>query len=768
MFRKVTEWTALGAVMHYCIWLFIRSSSFRFSFDDTYRTITFSLLAVVGFTRLLTGLWMDFRRAKERKASLAVLLKGLIALGSLVPCIVITQRFGYVFWVYLPLVAFCLYGIEAEKALRTFAVCIGMMLAATVLSALSGAIRNLIYLRMGTWGKLRSAYGICYPTDFSSYLVYLLLFAWCSSRKRGAGATALMIALALGAAWLIYTLCDGVTSTVCMLLMAVVMGYDLLQEKVLARHRGARWVQRIVDGGCVVAFPVLAAVIFTLVWLYGQGNAFAYKANGWLSDRLLYEWTAYQKYGIHGLGALTVQNGQGNSVIYNAAGYEYLDSTYVLLLIRYGWVLTLGMACMWVWMTWKAIRTGHRRLALAMTVIAFHSFAEHHFPEVNFNLMVAMPLCAFPLMRREDPAPGTLPAPDRRKSLAGWAALGVAGVTFALLLPGLLSWARTLFALEGWQDLAAWSDQGEKSLPALFFWLLCLGGAILLGVTLRRGTMEMLEKRRPSGGTLGMAAALICAVVAGCVWTTGQVRDARPVVDQQMAAEAEPVKTALATAEEPVYAGQWEWLYRERYPEIRGRVFSPGEIGRLARGSVLLERADDGYPLLNVGAVYTELSPDTNLFTFDQVLVAKLSEAGYTFSSVYLSEREVDLGAFVKINQLERMENGGLLLTKERPFNHGPYLEQRIGNYTVTFTLQLINADALPLEQEICSLRAATGFGKSLRAERLIQASEFDAEGRLTVSVTYDVPEDSRGVEYLIFPRENVEMAVERVAWKRN
>ena len=232
-----------------------------------------------------------------------------------------------------------------------------------------------------------------------------------------------------------------------------------------------------------------------------------------------------------------------------------------------------------------------------------------------------------------------------------------------------------------------------------------------------------------------------------------------------MEEEADQIGQVLAAAEEPVYAGQMEALYRERYPEIRGRVCTPGEVGRLARGSVLLEHDDEGYPLLNAWALYTELSPTTGLFTFDQALVAKLSEAGYTFSNVYTAEREVDLSSFVRINGLESAENGGLLLTKKHPFSHGPYLEQRTGNYTVTYTLHLTGADSFPAEQEVCLLRIAAMFGQNRRAERVIQASEFDQDGWLTVSMEYDV-EDTRGVEFLIFPREKVKMTVKRIAWK--
>lgn len=62
---------------------------------------------------------------------------------------------------------------------------------------------------------------------------------------------------------------------------------------------------------------------------------------------------------------------------------------------EYGGVYLLAMCVLWTWTTVKAIRGGNRKLALAMGVIAFHSVMEHHFTEVNYNILAVMPLAVY-------------------------------------------------------------------------------------------------------------------------------------------------------------------------------------------------------------------------------------------------------------------------------------------------------------------------------------------------------------------------------------
>ncbi len=764
---KVLEWAAIAAVMHYCICLFLtNSSTFRIPFVFLHRKIMFGSVVALGVLRFGWGSIRELVERKDRRDVPRVLLRGVLTGAAVVLCTLITKKFDYTFMVYLPFVAMCLYRIEAEKVLKVFTAVLGTMLAVTVLCALSGAIRNLLYLRGITWGQMRSSYGICYPTDLAAYLVYFLVLLFACMRKESRGQSVLLLLLVLGTVAVIAVYIDARNSLICAALIALVVLYDRLSEDVLSGRKGTKWIRKTVDGLTIASFPLLGAVMLGLSWLYGQGNGLAVKINGMLSDRLSLTWTSLNQYGIRLFGALTPQTGWGGRLV-NTEGYEFLDSTYALLLIRYGIFFTILVGCLWVWMTRKAIRTGHRRIALAMALIAFHSFMEHHFPELNYNILLVMPLCLFGKGSETAESPAAVKPPaDGRKAAAGWIAGAVVAAGFVLLLPKMLSLARCLFAMKGWQNILDWYWDGYETLGAMVCWLVCLAAWVGLWFALRRGIAELLAKKRLSWrAPAGLAAATV-VFVGGFLLVRGQIAAGQGPYAEQMEKEAAAVEQVLAAAEQPVYAGQMEELYKRRFNGISDRIFTPEELARSCKGSILLEHDNEAYQLLNTGAKYTELSPSMGLFTYDEAVIAKLSEAGYAFHDYYSAEREVKLSTY-RWNEPEPTEYDALNLPANwRLVLRGPFEEQYAGSYTVTYKLKLKDSDLIGQDQEVCVLRAVTQYGDVEMTSRIVKANEFDQKGNLTVEMNYRTG-TTRGVEYRVYVIDGAQVGVRKVSWKQ-
>ena len=723
---KVTEWIALAVVMHYCLFLFVtKSSTFYYPFTDLYRQITWISLVCTGSFRLLTGLYGELRESGGREKRHRIIIKGVLALASLVPCSIIAARFGYEFLPYIPFAAFCLYGTKPEKVLKVFAICMGTMLAVTMLCALSGAIRNYLYPGYGRKGRIRAAYGTNYPTDFASYIVFILLFFWCAQKGRGKVYIFLNCCLALGAAYLLFTYPHSETSTICSLATAAVMLYTGITER--RRKKTGGKLLKITDGIAIWAFPILMLVVWGLVILYGYGIGPAEQINGLLSDRLNLVWAAFQKYGIQAFGAWTPQSGWGGGLIKTQA-YEFLDSTYALLPIRYGWVITLAAGTLWVWMTRRAIRTGHRRIGYAMAVIALHSFSEHHFPEMNYNLLLAMPLCTFGMRSEATREP-------ERIRVRSWIA-GAAGVaTVLLLLPRALSWARCLFAAEGW------TGGGDRSVKAALFWLACIGLVVLFRLLLKRLPGEIRRHEKPIRSILAGLVIVCCVFAAIWLGTNERITAEAAAYDARMEEERPAIEAVLEAATEPVYAGeQTEELYKRKYGGISDRIFSAEEIARSGKGSVLLEHDNEGYPLMFNGAQYSELSPYTGLFTYDRALVEKMSGEGYAFHGYYSAEREAG----------------------EEP------IDQYGGDYLVTFELELTGIDAEDdANHEICDIKAFAMQGEELLAEKTLYEEDFGGDGLLNAELEYSTG-NTRGVEYRVEIRDGVEIEAGPIRWRRN
>ncbi len=769
------EWTALLLVIHYCFFRFFESSTFYFDFSLRYRQITFGALVIVGILRMLTGLWRDLRTAESSSQKRNIILRGVLALFFSVPCILVADRFGYAFLAYLPFAAFCLYGIDAQKVLKVFAAATAVLFLCTMWCADTGAIENYLYLAPDK-GKMRGSYGIAYPTDFASYFIYLYLFFW-GSRKRDAWwSTALFAALAGMMCWFVYTYPHSDTSTICSLVCLFVVLYEALDRCILKKHRGTRWLSRLGEGATVFAFPILGAAALGMAWLYGHGNGFAFRLDEWMSTHISVIWNHYVKYGIHALGALTPQNGAGHGLIHTET-YEFLDSTYGMLLIRYGWILTLIVTFLWVWMSWRALKTGHRKIALAMAVIAVHSVMEHHFTELNFNILLAMPLCAFGftggLQGREEKqkqdaaAAASSGGSVRPPAFSGWGPWAAGAVTVgcaALILPRLLSWQRTLFFLRGW------TGGGTKSLAALLICLVCLAAiaAVWLSLTFLIADWKK-EKAVPVLTTLGLLTVLV-GVGTVMAFMDETLREGIGAAEARISADERAVRLILDSAEEPVYGGPMEEAYKRRYGGFADHYFSDQELGRGARGTMLLDHGNEGYQLMGTGARYTEISPYTGLFTYDESVVKALQDEGYRFHGYFSAEQEVNLASLGPLNQLGLSESGDLMLSgAEHSLIYGPYLDQFAGTYQTAFTIQLRDIDPSreDPEQEVCVLRVSALWGQNIRMEKVLRMKDFLDNDVCTAELNYSIG-NTKGIEYLVFCREDIPVWVKKIAWKKN
>ena len=761
----ILEWVAIFVVIHYCFFRFFEATTFYFDFTDIYRKITFAAIFFIGLLRLVSGLWMDFRIAEKKEGKRKIVLKGFLALLGAVPCILVANRFEYAFFAYLPFVAYCLYGIDTEKVLKVFTLSIGTILLCTIACSLTGVIQN--YLYHSTKAKLRSSYGVAYPTDFASYLIFLFVFFWALQKKHAWWHTILFAGIALAMGLMIWIYPHSDTSTILSLVCVFVVLYDALDHAFLSRHKGTHWLSKLGEGAVIWAFPILGIAFFGLVWLYSQGNDMVVQLDKWMSGRLSMVWEHYLKYGLNALGALTPQNGFGHGLIHTES-YEFLDSTYGMILIRYGWILTILLAGLWVWMTWRAYKSGHRRLALAMAVIAVHSFSEHHFTELNYNILLAMPLCVFGVTKQRKSEGITVkPLKTTEKHFFSVrvpviTALAV-GALVTLLLPRWFSWLRALFVLEGW------NGGGLQSLFALLFCLVCVGIVILVWYVLTCLICTWIrEKKAPLLMILGVLTVFVGVSVV-VSFTDEMIRDGAHQVQDRIVADTEAVETVLASAKEPVYGGEIEEIYKRNFTGFSDHIFSDMELGRAAKGTMLLSHDNEGYQLINTGAKYCEISPYTGLFTYDDAVIEALQEKGYRFHGYYSAEREVNLAALGPDNGLGIADTGELMLWGEaHSLIHGPYYDQYSGDYLVTYDLQLrdINIRTETPEREVCTLRTSALWGQNICTEKTVYAADFDEDGILTVSLDYNI-RDTRGIEFLVFCRDDIAVWVRRIAVKK-
>lgn len=752
---KLSEWAALFVVMCYIIYRYFLTTSYGTDTLLKYEKLAFIAVVAVGIVRLVLGAWNDIRHTQTKKQVLSVFAKiGLVLLFA-VTCLIVVDKLHYGDIGFLPFVMLCLYGVDAKRMMRVFAVCISVLFVITVLSALSGLIPNYLYLGGGRKGILRGSYGICYPTDCASYFVFLLLAAWGSGRFRNWRYTALYTILALFMAYLVHTFIHGVNSTVCLLLISAVILYDSLNERVLVKHKNTRWITKLVDCLTIGAFPLFAASVYVLTWLYGKGNGIAVRINQLISNRLRFTWEAYEEYGLNAFGASTPQNGGG--IIFNDK-YEFIDSSYGVILIRYGWIFSIIIAALWIFMTVKAVRTGNRRIALAMAVAAFHSIIEQRLTEIHYNILLVLPLCCFAVYNgKNEERKQSKKEGNRIKILTAWCVGAVMTVVFILIAPSLMSYARSLMY---------WHEEMGNGKKGFVFWLSYIALFALFGYFLYKLIVAALEKKKLSVRAMSGAVTVVIFALIETILINSVISDAVYTYQDKIDSERKTVQLILDNAEEPVYAGQREEFYKRSFNGISNRIFSPEELGRLVRGSILLEHDNDAFQLIGSGARYIELSPYTGLFTYDDALIEALNNEGYRFHGYYSAERNVDFKRLSELNGLQFSETGALELHGSSASIHsGPCMDQISGRYAVTFSLKLISGDISDDNAEVCAVRVSELSDRKLRSEQVIYAKDLDENGHIDVTLNYNVG-NTCNVEYPVLCRDGFEINVENISWR--
>jgi hypothetical protein len=674
------------------------------------------------------------------------------------PCLYGTYKFGYHFLAYLAIVPFCLYDINVNRVLKAFTVTVGLLLASAILCSLTGIIPANVQASTGTShvGNIRGGYGIISSTDLAAYFVFLLLAFWCCREKKKDGwNTLLTFCLVLLTAAGIYISTSAWTSILLCLLLALGVLYEHFEERALRAGKEHRRISGVVDCAVTWIFPVLAVLFYGLTRLYGQGNLFAIKADQLLHSRLKYAWLSAVRYGVHPLGALTPQNGNGGLMIRSWQGtYDFLDSTYGLLLIRYGWVLTLMIAFLWVWMTRRALKHGKRRIACSMAIIAVHCFSEHHFPELNYNIFLAMPLCAMIPAGREEA--------DSGKEAHAWLPLLTGGLIaggILLTFPGFLSRTRALFELKGWLGGA------YSSSAAWAFILLCLILIALLWRCVTGLAAAMIEKRKAG---IRLIAGILVPVLAfaGIHLWTGRVLDTTEY-DERIRADTPAVERILSAAEEPVYTSQLEEIYKRNFQGISDRIGPLETLGGEKKGTAIAERDLERYMLLHTGAVYAEISDYSAVYTYDDAVIQALRSDGYDVRGYYYSERELDLRRIAAMNGVEADPAGTVHLEPGENLVEEPDLSLYSGTYLVTFDL---TAEPEDLSGDICDLEITTYNREILVKKVTVTEEDFDGNGRLHEEISCTIKNagsgaGSAGVGFNVYPRTPV--TVNRISWKQ-
>lgn len=260
------------------------------------------------------------------------------------------------------------HNISAKKVMRVHFKFMAISLIVVALLSLVGIIENRVFYRSDQI-TARLAFGIQYPTDFSALVVFLTAIGVSLYKKHFKIA---WFILTLTLAYFLATYVDARLDTI---LLVVIGLYLLVSELDILKSITLKFSKEMILMMTVLSF--LFAVFYLsdhslMLWL-----------NNLLSGRLELAHSGMWKFGVKLFGAPIEFNGYGD--FNQLVAYNFIDNTYMNMLIRFGIVYTIySLACYVV----LHYRTAYRLDDTWVFYIAFtaiHGFITHHMINPIYN-----------------------------------------------------------------------------------------------------------------------------------------------------------------------------------------------------------------------------------------------------------------------------------------------------------------------------------------------------------------------------------------------
>ena len=233
----------------------------------------------------------------------------------------------------------------------------------TFLCCHMGLLENMVSFREE---KVRNSFGFIYATDFAAHIFYLVLMYF---YLRSGKFNLIEIMLFLYSSFFIANQCDARLDSICIIMIVFFSIYINLTKGRDYYFSGYKYI-----------FPLCALLIIFLTYLYSTGDDFILLINFFLSGRLALGFDALMSKGIPLLGQKYIQYGAGSGIYYN-----FIDSSYLVLLIIYGIILFLLVMYVYVRICSHCISIRNRVLLYVLFIIAINSMIEQHFMEFAYN-----------------------------------------------------------------------------------------------------------------------------------------------------------------------------------------------------------------------------------------------------------------------------------------------------------------------------------------------------------------------------------------------
>lgn len=652
---------------------------------------------------------------------------------------------GYGFLLDIPLLAMGAIGVPYKRILKVgFWAGLSVLLLA-MLGSFTGCIADLVY---SDGGQYKHSFGIVYSTDFAAHVAYLVLTCWVIYETIPVG---WMLIGTAGITFFVFYYSGSRCSTIVLGLFVIGILYNFMAEKAL-HCKIIHTMVKFIDKMLVFLMPFAAFLMIILTLFYDSDNKWLFQLNEVLSGRLRLGKAAIKNYGINMFGTAFDLIGGGGENVYRWR-YNFVDSSYVLILVRYGWIILLLICIIYILLVHKALKSEKRRVAIVMAIIAVHSMIEHHYLEISYNLFLIIPFASFHT--------GKIVSFVTEKGKRGIkiAEIVVFGGLGVILFPKVMGYVRTIVNILHVNNAESHG----------WFIGLAIGIVGLLGVVIYSGlkiVASFLNKEKLSSLIfMGLIMPVLCLVFF-------MIKGER-IIEQGKEEYRDIIEVESPIIEKLIEDNGFDGkLYVDTVPEVYAREFDgvsnpalSGEgVATQKNVVIIMDKDKERQALIDSGYMFGEISEIHGIYTNSDAARKILRDAGVELADCYNVRKFVDLEEAAALNGLVITENGSLLIRgTEESLVYGPGANVDRGRLRVAYKLQLINC---PIEAGyIATVRVTSEWGLINWQQQDINLMEFDESGSCVFIVDVDLPLNMEGIEFALFATEGTVMELQEITY---
>lgn len=663
---------------------------------------------------------------------------------------------GYIFLLEFAFFVFAAKCISYQKILRFYFVVVSSVILTMIFGAMTGCIQDLIYVENNTF---KHAFGFVYTTNFAAQIFFLTItyLAWKEKVP-----SYLFNVILLGLAVVLYRYTGARNSSGCMVLLVLGGLYvkysdkEILNSRIEGKWRKIRLkVIQFIDSCLTVVLPVAAFVSLGLTLLYSWDNPIMNRIDRISSGRLQLGKAAIEKYGISLWGTPFKMIGLARNYV-TRTDYNFVDSSYVMICVRYGVVLFLLMILGFVWLAIKAKRAQKRYLVVLLAVMALQSVIEHHLITVYYNSLV---LIIFSDIINTNNSKDTFPAKRTYRSIFKYGFVMSAVLIIYFYFYRIAAFGRTIVTLLN-------LNYPKRNIYFIIASFIGLFVCVLTIYLLWKLYLVIFEsKSKKMLFVYGIGSALgISIIIVGIYFSNNII--SKKVVDykQTLNAGKEFIEKLNQLEDINLYIDDVPYLYI-RDKDITKKII-PGNPyrGDVKNAVIITKSTNEFYHLIESGYLCGQISAQEYLYTNDMRVVKIARENGMKMDNFYAKKQYINLKKLAKKNKVNLDSNGSLIIGGENSISKGLKTTIYNGIFKVEYDLELLNADIV--NGEVAILKITSYSGANILKEVTINRSDFNESGYYLASFESCIP-DSVDVEFLLYIIGDAELKLNSLTYER-